>query len=195
MTSAPKPDGLYMRTVRLALRRPGLTLALTALLLVVVQVGYGKFGRGVEFFPDVEPDYGQVIVHGRGNLALDEKNRFSPRSRSACWRPRALQTVYTRVGEQPRGSQEMTEDTIGVIQFEFADWRTRAPGHEIMDGIRSATADIPGILVEVTAPRAGPADRQADPGAAWRARSRGAARRGQEGRWHPRQASRDPGPR
>ena len=25
-----------------------------------------------------------------------------------------------------------------------------------MDGIRTATADIPGILVEVTAPRAGP---------------------------------------
>ena len=43
-----------------------------------------------------------------------------------------------------------------MIQFEFADWRTRAPGHEIMDGIRDKTADIPGILVEVTAPRAGP---------------------------------------
>ncbi len=34
--------GLYMRTVRLALRRPGATLALAALLLVVVQVAYGK---------------------------------------------------------------------------------------------------------------------------------------------------------
>jgi multidrug efflux pump len=35
---------------------------------------YSRFGRGVEFFPNVEPDYGQVIVHARGNLALDEKN-------------------------------------------------------------------------------------------------------------------------
>ena len=51
---------------------------------------------------------------------------------------------------------ELTEDTIGVIQFEFADWRTRPPAHEIMDAIREKTADIPGILVEVTAPRAGP---------------------------------------
>src|SRR5207247_2136756 len=50
-----KDRGPYMRTVRLALRRPGLTLALAALLLVVVQVAYGKFGRGVEFFPKVEP--------------------------------------------------------------------------------------------------------------------------------------------
>ena len=151
-----KADGLYMRTVRLALRRPGATLALTALLLVVVQVGYGKFGRGVEFFPAVEPDYGQVIVHGRGNLALDEKNRFLADVEKRVLAAPGLKTVYTRVGEQPRGSQEMTEDTIGVIQFEFADWRTRPPGHAIMDGIRAATADIPGVLVEVTAPRAGP---------------------------------------
>ena len=67
-----------------------------------------------------------------------------------------LQTVYTRVGEQPRGSSEISEDTIGVIQFEFSDWKTRPAGHAIMDDIRRRTADIPGILVEVTAPRAGP---------------------------------------
>ena len=60
MTSAPPTRGPYMRTVRLALRHPGTTLALAAFLLVAVQVAYGKFGRGVEFFPNVEPDYGQV---------------------------------------------------------------------------------------------------------------------------------------
>ena len=52
---------------------------------------------------------------------------------------------------------ELTEDTIGVIQFEFADWRDRPRAHEIMDAIRAKTADIAGILIEVTAPRAGPA--------------------------------------
>src|SRR6187549_62615 len=62
-----KDRGPYMRTVRLVLRRPGATLALAALLLVAVQVGYAEFGSGVEFFPAVEPDFGQVIVHARGN--------------------------------------------------------------------------------------------------------------------------------
>jgi len=52
---------------------------------------------------------------------------------------------------------ELTEDTVGVIQFEFADWRVRPPAHEIMDAIRAKTADLPGVLIEVTAPRAGPA--------------------------------------
>jgi multidrug efflux pump len=151
-----RADGLYMRTVRLALRCPGATLAISALVLVLVQVGYGKLGRGVEFFPNVEPDFGQVIVHARGNLSLEEKNRLVGEAEKRVLAAKGLATVYTRVGEQPRGLSEISEDTIGVVQFEFSDWRMRPPAHEIMNDIRAASADIPGILVEVTAPRAGP---------------------------------------
>src|SRR4029453_6971625 len=64
--------GLYMRTVRLALRHPVATLGLSVLLLVAVVQAYGRFGHGVEFFPDVEPDYGLVQVRARGNLSIAE---------------------------------------------------------------------------------------------------------------------------
>ena len=55
-----------------------------------------------------------------------------------------------------QGSEDVTEDVIGQIQFEFVDWQKRRPASKIMDEIRQKTADIPGIKVEVTAPRAGP---------------------------------------
>ena len=148
--------GPYMRTVRLALRNPGTTLALSVLLLIAVQVAYGRFGHGVEFFPKVEPDFGQAIVHGRGNLSLDEKDRAVRAVEERILTFEGVQTVYARTGEQPRGLAEISEDTIGVIQFGFSDWKTRPKAHEIMDAIRDSTADIPGVLVEVTAPRAGP---------------------------------------
>jgi len=148
--------GLYMRTVRVALHRPVLVLGLAVGLLVVVIGAYGKFGNGVEFFPSVEPDYGQVIVHARGNLSLDEKDKALAQVEKTVLATDGLATVYTRVGEQPRGSSEITEDTIGVIQFEFADWQKRLPAHAIMDQIRERTQTIPGVLIEVTAPRAGP---------------------------------------
>src|SRR5262249_1051008 len=90
-------DGLYMRTVRLALRHPGTTLALAAGLLFAVQAAYGKLGRGVEFFPKVEPDYGQVIVHARGNLALEEKNRLVGEVEKRVLAFDGLKTVYTRI--------------------------------------------------------------------------------------------------
>src|SRR3954471_21815441 len=151
-----KDRGLYMRTVRLALGHPGTTLLLALALLIGVQMAYGKLGKGVEFFPKVEPDYGQVVIHGRGNLSLDEKDRLVRTVEERVLKSAGLKTVYTRAGEQPRQNNELGEDTIGVIQFEFANWQHRPPAHEIMDGIRDKTADIPGILVEVTAPRAGP---------------------------------------
>jgi len=152
-----RDTGPYMRTVKLALRHPGMTMACAVLILVAVQMAYGKFGRGVEFFPNVEPDYGQVVVHGRGNLSLEEKDKLVAEVEKRVLEFEGLATVYTRIGEQPRGmGGEISEDTIGVIQFEFAHWQTRRPGREIMDAIRARTADIPGILVEVTAPRAGP---------------------------------------
>jgi multidrug efflux pump len=151
-----KDQGPYMRTVRLALHNPGITLLLALMLLIGVQMSYGKYGRGVEFFPKVEPDYGQVVIHARGNLSLDEKDKFVRTVEDRVLKFPGLKTVYTRAGEQPRQSNEIGEDTIGVIQFEFDNWQIRPPAHEIMDAIREKSADIPGILVEVTAPRAGP---------------------------------------
>jgi multidrug efflux pump len=151
-----RDSGFYMRTVKVALAYPGRTLALVAFLLVAVPVAYGKLGKGVEFFPDVEPDYGQVIVHGRGNLSLEERDRQVRAVEERVLASEGLQTVYTRTGEQPRGMDGISEDTIGVIQFEFSDWKTREKAHAIMDGVRERTSDLPGILVEVTAPNAGP---------------------------------------
>src|SRR5690242_3588445 len=151
-----KDAGLYMRTVKLALKYPGAALSLVAFLLIAVPVAYGKLGNGVEFFPDVEPDYGQVIVHGRGNLSIDEKDRLVRTVEERVLATKGLATVYTRAGDQPRGLDAVAEDTIGIIQFEFADWKTRERARAIMDGIRKATADLPGILVEVTAPTGGP---------------------------------------
>jgi multidrug efflux pump len=151
-----KDSGPYMRTVRLALHNPGITLLLALMLLIGVQMSYGKYGRGVEFFPKVEPDYGQVVIHARGNLSLDEKDKFVRTVEDRVLKFPGLKTVYTRAGEQPRQSNEIGEDTIGVIQFEFDNWQIRPPAHAIMDAIREKSADIPGILVEVTAPRAGP---------------------------------------
>src|SRR5215210_2362525 len=148
--------GLYMRTVRLAVHHPVATLALTVALLVGVVQAYSRFGHGVEFFPNVEPDYGLVQVRARGNLSITEKDRLVRAVEERLLGMAELSTVYARSGEGQRGSNEVTEDTVGTIQFEFVDWRERRPASAIMDEIRDKTRDIPGVVIEVTKPRAGP---------------------------------------
>ncbi|MFT0891582.1 efflux RND transporter permease subunit [Pseudochelatococcus sp. G4_1912] len=148
--------GLYMRIVRLALRHPGATLGLAVALLVGVVGAYGRFGNGIEFFPSVEPDYGLVQVRARGNLSITEKDQLVREVEQRLAGMPELETIYARAGEGQKGSNEVTEDTIGTVQFEFVDWRERRKAHEILADIRKKTSDIPGVVIEVTEPRAGP---------------------------------------
>lgn len=148
--------GFYMRTVRLALKHPLATLGLAVLLLVGVIQAYGRFGNGVEFFPEVEPDYALVQVRARGNLSIAEKDGLVRQVEETLLGMKELDTVYARAGEGQRGSDEVTEDTVGTIQFEFVDWRERRPASVIMEEIRQKTAEIPGVIIEVTKPAAGP---------------------------------------
>ncbi|RWL77393.1 MAG: efflux RND transporter permease subunit, partial [Mesorhizobium sp.] len=62
----------YMALVKQAVRFPITVILLTVGLLVGVGFAYSKYGAGVEFFPSVEPDYGLLYVHARGNLSLAE---------------------------------------------------------------------------------------------------------------------------
>ena len=159
----PVPDkrhrdrGLYMRVVKLALNHPVLALSLTLLLLVSVIKAYGQFGHGVEFFPNIEPDYGLVQVRARGNLSIHEKDKLVRLVEERLLRMKEIETVYARSGDGQRGSTQVTEDTVGTVQFEFVDWKQRRRASVIMDEIRSLTKDIPGVVIEVTKPAGGPA--------------------------------------
>src|SRR3546814_3043711 len=66
--------GRYLAVLGFALRHPAKIVIAAVLVLVAVVVAYGSLGRGVEFFPDVEPNNAVVQVHARGNLAVEERS-------------------------------------------------------------------------------------------------------------------------
>ena len=153
--AAPR-EGWYIKTVRQAVHHPWAVIVLAFALLIVVPTIYGRLGNGVEFFPNVEPDTGVVLVHARGNLALAEKDRLVRQVESVVLAEKGLKNVYARSGDMGQGSQDITEDVVGQISFEFNDWKTRPSANDIMADLRTKTASIAGINVEVTAPTAGP---------------------------------------
>jgi multidrug efflux pump len=149
-------DGYYMAVVKRAVHYPKTVLVLTVALLVAVPVAYSKYGAGVEFFPTVEPDYGLLYVHARGNLSLGEMDVATREAESRILGWPGITSVYTRVGKTRGGGADIPEDVIGVIQYEFVDWRERKSAHQILDELRVAMAGIPGVDVEVRVPDAGP---------------------------------------
>lgn len=148
-------DGFYMGVVKTAVRFPITALVLTVILLSGGLFSYVKYGNGVEFFPAVEPDYGLLYVHARGNLSLQEMDAATRIAEQRMLGFPGIKSVLTKVGKT-RGGEDIPEDVVGVINYEFVDWRQRKPAHEILDDLRVAMAGIPGVDVEVRVPDAGP---------------------------------------
>ena len=149
-------DGWYMAIVKKAVRYPVTVLVLAVGLLGGVIYSYGQYGAGVEFFPSVEPDYGLLYVHARGNLSLAEMDAATREAEGRLLGWPGVESVYTRVGKTQGGGADIPEDVVGVIQYEFTDWRERKPANDILDDLRVVMAGIPGVDVEVRVPDAGP---------------------------------------
>lgn len=162
MVARPMPeddthrDGFYMKIVGRAIRHPWLVMTLAIAALVAVPVAYGKYGKGVEFFPNVEPDYGLLYVHARGNLSIDEKDALVSQAEKRILGWPGIKSVYTLVGKSSGQGQSVAADVIGTIQYEFVDWRERKPANAILADLRKAMVGIPGVQVEVSVPQAGP---------------------------------------
>ncbi len=153
--------GVYLKVLGGALRHPGLILLAAVGILIGVQYAYGQYGRGVEFFPDVEPDNAVLQIHGRGNLSIDERDfllrQVEDRILDLQREKGEFHTVYAASQASSGTEEDEAEDVIGRIQLEFTDWFNRRPADEIITEIRERTAPLAGIIVEPRQQEAGPA--------------------------------------
>ena len=145
---------LYLGVVRTAVAHPAIVVLLTGVLLAGVYAAYGHFGRGVEFFPEVEPENAVLHVHARGDLSVDERDQLVREVEQRILDMPEFASIYARSGTQFRS--EVSEDTIGIVQLEFIEWRHRRPAAEILDEVRARTADLAGIVLEVRKEEMGP---------------------------------------
>jgi len=146
--------GRYLRLLRALLNHPTKVLVAAVAVLIGVQVYYANFGRGVEFFPKVEPKLAKLEVKARGNLSVLEKDKLVKQVEDRILDMSEFQTVYARVGKAER-SQD-AEDVIGTITLEFTPWDTRRKADEILAEVRERTKDLAGILVDRRKEEAGP---------------------------------------
>jgi multidrug efflux pump len=153
----PEPkDGAYMWVVGKAVRHPVITLFLAVGLLVSVPYAYTQYGKGTEFFPDVEPEFGLLYVKARGNLSIAEKDALVAQAEERILGWPGIATVYTRTGSGGGAGNDVDADVIGTIQYEFIDWRERKNANAILADLRDAMTGIPGVDIQVSVPQAGP---------------------------------------
>lgn len=155
---ANKVPAFYNRVLDITIRRPGMTIGLCVLVLISSFFAYGQLGRGVEFFPAVEPERAQIQITADGNLSVYEADQLVRLVEERVIGTAGIELAYSRtIGSvEQRLQSNVNPDIIGTIQIDFLHWRDRPAADEIMASLRQATADIPGIGIQIEEAASGP---------------------------------------
>ncbi|MBE8182481.1 MAG: efflux RND transporter permease subunit [Candidatus Portiera sp.] len=150
--------GAYLRAVDGAMHHSYRTMFIMMGMFVFIIFLYSSFGKGVKFFPDIEPDNSQIRVRARGDLALNERDEIVRQIESYVLKNKYFKSVYTTVSVGGgQGNSGAEQDLIGTIQVEFADWRNRPPATEIMSAVESELIPkFPGVILNTRNEQSGP---------------------------------------
>ena len=148
----------YLRILRPMIDRPGRTFAATLAFMAFAYLAYGVHGRGVEFFPSIEPEFAQIQVQARGDLSVREADALVRQVEASVADIPEIESVYGRtIGTQlARLQGDYAEDVIGIVQLELTPWRQRDAASEILERVRARTDELPGLVTQVRAQDRGP---------------------------------------
>jgi len=145
--------GAYVRLLAWAIVRPGTTVLLALSMLLGGFGLYGTFGKGISFFPSVEPDFMQVQVRARDNFSIFQRDALVRAVEERILGYDEIASIYAR---SMMSAGQGDEETIGTLQLELTAWDTRRTAAQIGEDIRADVADIAGIDVQVQTESGGP---------------------------------------
>ena len=144
--------GRYVRFLERSLRHPWRNVAAVTGLLVAIYAAFIAFGRGTEYFPEIEPPFAFVDVRARGDLSLDQQDRLVRQVEERILGMAGMDSLYVKTGS----SRSSTADHIGTLTLNLDDWDKRRTADAMLADVRANTADLAGILIEARKPDIGP---------------------------------------
>ncbi len=155
----PGVTGWYARLSESLTKHPFYVMLGALGMVVTVVTLFYFFNKGTIFFADEDPDYLRVYVSARGNLSADEKRNIVMSVSQIAQSVEGIRAVYATSGGQSNSLNSQggePVDNIGHLGIELKDYRHRRKGKVIADEIRTKTAGIPGVHIEVREQQGGP---------------------------------------
>ena len=144
--------GRYIQFLKSTLRHPWLNVSAVSGLLIAVYAAFFIFGKGIEYFPEVEQPFGMVDIRARGDLSTEERDHLVSQVEKRVLGMPEIEFLYVKTGSSDRGA----EDQIGSLTLNYIDWQLRRPADDILAEIRERTKDLVGIRIETRKPDSGP---------------------------------------
>ena len=151
----------YRRMLVLALHHRFAVLYMAVLLLVAVVLLYAVLGKGVEFFPQTDPNRAVVDIRSPQGTNVNESDRLAliVEGRLKPWAD-TMDHVVANVGSGAILGDPFAgaagEHTAGITMI-FHDYEVRErPSDDVIAEIRGSLEDIPGAEIKVEKERDGP---------------------------------------
>ncbi len=144
--------GKYIQFLRKTLRHPLRGVGGVSALLLAVYGAFFTFGKGIEYFPEVEEPFGMVDIRARGDLSTDERDLLVRQVEERVLGMPEIEFLYAKTGASDQGA----EDQIGSLTLNYIDWDKRRTADEILAEIRERTKGLVGIRIETRKPDPGP---------------------------------------
>ncbi len=162
--------GLYVRIIRFLIRFPSLVLLSMGLIAYVIMAAFGASMNGdtpkpIEFFTQDPGNQVYVIARARGNGTADQDLVLAQEIERRIEDIEGIRSVYTIAGSgatgasdtpNPRGPTNVPDDAVVRIFTELLPFEDRPPSQDIIDDLRLAIADIPGVYTEIQSISQGP---------------------------------------
>lgn len=144
--------GRYVQFLKRSLKRPWLSVAAVSALLLAIYGTFFLFGKGIEYFPEVEQPFGMVDIRARGDMSTEERDFLVRQVEERVLDMSEVEFLYAKTGSNDQGA----EDQIGSLTLNYIDWDQRRPANDILAEIRDRTSDLVGIQIETRKPDSGP---------------------------------------
>ncbi len=151
----------YRRVQRLAISWPGITLITSCFLLGAMILLYTKFGTGVEFFPQGDPERAMIDIRAPQGTNIRETDRIARliEERIRPW-DQYIDYMITNVGSAGGGFNLLATaggPHMANITLVFHDFTERTkPSTEVIAEIREKIADISGAEINISREKDGP---------------------------------------
>jgi multidrug efflux pump subunit AcrB len=149
----------YASFLKFSLDHPWLMLLTSAIILITSVFAYARFGRGVEFMPESEPDTGMIFVWEPEGTSLDKTDELVKSIEEKLRKYEGIEHIVANVGSRPGrflggGS---TGSHLARISIEFKKLEERTQSSKlVLQQIRQEIKGVPGAEIEVREQQHGP---------------------------------------
>ncbi len=144
--------GFYVRLLKNAIHNPWYSLTGALLFSVAVFSAFGLYGKGAEFFPDIDTGAFNITVRSAGELSIIEKDSVMREVEVLLTDMPEIKTLYAKTG----GRNE-----VGQLRGNLIDWQKRRNIDEITTEVFERTEHLSGIQLEVRKDDNGPSSGKA----------------------------------